>query len=75
MHYKKLEIDFPIPELLETGIEEFLIDLNEKGGKMADCYEQDIRSTLNGCDLCMTEEQIDLLRQYYCKGGIYENAD
>ena len=75
MHYKKLEIDFPIPELLETGIEEFLIDLNEKGGKMADCYEQDIRSTLNGCDLCMTEEQIALLRQYYCKGGIYENAD
>lgn len=75
MLYKKLEINFPIPELLETSIEEFLIDLNEKGGKMADCYEQDIRSTLNGCDLCMTEEQIDLLRQYYCKGGIYENVD
>lgn len=72
MKYKKLDIDFEIPELLEEGINGVLKDLNERNGYMADCYEQDIRNTLNGCDLCLDEEQIELLRDYYCRGGIYE---
>lgn len=74
--YKKLEIDFEIPYLLENSIENFLIDLNERGGRLADCFEEDIRSTLNGCDLCLTSDQILLLREYYCRGGIYDsNSD
>lgn len=73
--YKKLKIDFEIPYLLAHSIDEFLVDLNEHGGRLADCYEQDIRSTLNGCDLCMTPAQVQLLREYYCKGGIYDSND
>lgn len=73
--YKKLDIDFEIPYLLKNSIDEFLIDLNEQGGRLADCFEEDIRSTLNGCDLCMTPEQVQLLRGYYCRGGIYISND
>ena len=73
--YQKLEIDFEIPYLLENSINEFLVDLNEHGGRLADCFEEDIRSTLNGCDLCMTPEQVQLLRGYYCRGGIYDSND
>lgn len=72
--YKKLNIDFEIPEILSDSIDDFIEYLNG-GGKLGDCYEEDIRSTLNGCDLCLTESQIDLLRQYYCKGGIYKDVN
>lgn len=40
--YQKLEIDFEIPYLLENSINEFLVDLNEHGGRLADCFEEDI---------------------------------
>lgn len=71
--YKKLKIDFDIPEILEDSIDDFVKNLNEQNGSLADCYEQDIRSTLNGCDECLTEDQINILRNYYVKGGIYKN--
>lgn len=70
--YKKLEIDFPIPDILSNDIDEFVNALNS-GTTMADCYEQNIRSDLNGCDLVLTEEQDLLLRNYYVKGVIYHN--
>ena len=69
--YKPLEIDFEIPEILQRDIDEFLEELNERSGSMADCYEQEIRNILNGCDFTLTEEQIELLRNYYCRGGIF----
>lgn len=72
--YKKLGIDFEIPELLERTINEFVIDLNENRGRLADCYEEEIRSLLNCYDLCLTEDQIQLLRDYYQWGGIYDVA-
>lgn len=73
MKYKKLDIDFAIPEILKSSINAFLDDLNEHNGNLADCYEQDIRNTLNGCDMCLEPEQIALLRDYYVKGGIYRS--
>lgn len=75
MKYKKLNIDFEIPELLEDSINDFIVNLNEHNGDLKDCYEADIRNTLNGCDLCLTAEQISLLREYYCRGGIYKSAE
>ena len=74
--YRKLDIEFDIPELLKEEIDSFLEYLNT-GGRLglADCYEEDIRSTLNGCDLCLTDEQVQMLRDYYCRGGIYKNDD
>lgn len=71
--YKKLEINFPIPQILEKDIEDFLFNLNNKNGNLADCYEEEIRNVLNGCEFDLTDEQITQLRNYYCKGGIYES--
>ena len=66
--YKKLKINFEIPDILEESFDDFVKNLNEQNGNLADCYEQDIRSTLNGCDECLTEDQINILRNYYVKG-------
>lgn len=73
--YRTLDIDFEIPQLLEDGIHDFLENLNTHNGDLADCYEQDIRSTLNCCDDCLTKEQDKLLRDYYVKGGIMPVKD
>lgn len=72
--YKKLPIKFKIPAPLEEDINEFVDALNN-GTTLADCYEQNIRSDLNGYDLILTEEQDALLRDYYVKGGIYRESD
>lgn len=72
--YRALVIDFEIPQILEDGIHDFLKNLNENDGTLADCYEQDIRNTLNCCDDCLTKEQDKLLRDYYVRGGIYVDA-
>ena len=74
--YRELHIDFPIPEILQRDIDEFLQNLNEEGGNLRDCYEAEIRNILNSCVDCdgeLTEEQIELLRNYYCKGAIYKS--
>lgn len=71
--YKKLKINFEIPEILEDSINGFVKNLNEQDGNLADCYEQDIRNTLNDYDDMFTDEQLQLLRDYYVKGGIYQN--
>ncbi len=69
--YKPLPLDFEIPEILENTINDFIDNLNNKNGNLEDCYRTEIRSILNGCDLCLSENQIDMLRNYYQKGGIY----
>ena len=72
--YHPLDIDFAIPEILEEDIVGFLKNLNEEGGNIADCYEEEIRNILNGCGESdeLKDEQIALLREYYCRGGIYK---
>ena len=71
--YHALDIDFEIPEILEQEIADFLRNLNEQGGNLADCYEEEIRNILNECSEfeLLTDSQISLLRDYYCRGGIY----
>ena len=74
--YKALEIDFPIPDVLQEDIDAFLDDLNNKGGRFADCYESEIRSILNSCKDSFSEltpEQDEVLRNYYVRGGIYDS--
>lgn len=72
--FKPLTLNYNIPEILQDNINLFIKDLNERNGQLADCYEEEIRSILNGCDEDLDEEQIGLLRWYYCKGGIYLNT-
>ena len=71
--YKPIDIDFDIPEELQETIKLLLVELNEHNGRSADCYEAEIRSILNCCSIDeeLTETQIEVLRRYYCKGGIY----
>ncbi len=73
--YKPLTINFKIPEILERYIDDFISYMNNSNGLSADCYEMEIRNILNGCDATLTEEEIGLLRNYYCRGGIYEKTD
>lgn len=47
--YHALDIDFEIPEILEQDIADFLRNLNEEGGNLADCHEEEIRNILNEC--------------------------
>ena len=35
--YRALDIDFEIPQILEDGIHDFLENLNENDGTLADC--------------------------------------
>lgn len=71
--YKALTIDFWIPEILSEDIEGFLKDLNERQGILADCWQEEIRNILNCYEEDFSEEQVEILRNYYCKGGIYES--
>ncbi|MCM1543595.1 MAG: hypothetical protein NC121_20415 [Blautia sp.] len=71
--YRPLEIDFEIPEILQSDIDEFIWHLNNENGNLRDCYEAEIRNILNCCDEDLTEEQIQVMRDYYCRGGIYED--
>lgn len=73
--YKKLKIDFEIPEEVEQDIDDMIAYMNKYGHVTADCYMSDLNNLLNGCDTCMTEEQITLLRNYYVRGGIYGRTD
>lgn len=70
--YSALKIDFEIPYILEKTINDYINDLNFHNGSMEDCYRYEIRSLLNGCDLCLTDRQIQLLRNYYQFGGIHD---
>ncbi len=69
--YTPLNIDFEIPEILQNSRDEYINNLNHQNGNLEDCYRAEIRNILNGCDLCLNTHQINLLRDYYQKGGIY----
>lgn len=71
LKYKALEIQVSVPELLTDTIDEFLFELNERDGMLADCYEQEIRNLLNCYDECIPEDIRATLRDYYVRGGIY----
>lgn len=74
--YQPLNISFQVPEILQQNIDEFLYNLNQENGSLRDCYEAEIRNILNSCVDCegeLTEDQIEHLRNYYCRGGVYES--
>lgn len=74
MKYKALELDVKVPELLTDTIDEFLFEINERDGMLADCYEQEIRNLLNCYDECIPADTWKELRRYYVHGGIYNNV-
>lgn len=74
--YKKLDIDFDIPEELNDSIEQLLRFLNTSPHpERDDCERTEVLMDLNWCfrEKLLTDEQIDLLKKYYVKGGIHGN--
>lgn len=71
--YKKLDIDFKLPEMLEDAIDRFLYHINHEDGNCEDCYRDEINFFLKECmdTHSITSEQIELLREYYVWRGIY----
>ena len=74
--YKKLDINFDIPEELEYTIDTYLQDLNGPYDTADDCYQAEIQVILNWCarDHILEEWQIRMLRDYYEHGGILERG-
>ena len=71
--YKPLNIDFEIPEDLQQTIDEFLHCVNYNNCSCEDCYRAEIQCALNWCkrERLLSDDQIELLRNYYQRGGIY----
>ena len=75
--YKLLAVDFKLPEELNDTIKAYLHHLNYENGTSVDCYQAEIQVILNWChrDELLTEEQIQLLRDYYQRDGIFRSND
>ena len=72
--YKKLDIDFELPPLLEAAIDRFVDYINTTNGSCEDCYRDEIDFFTKDCMMThsLNDEQIDIIRRYYVWGDIYE---
>lgn len=70
--YEPLKIDFTITEELKELIDQYVHYLNTGEGIADDYYRTEIQLELNACyrNHEMTDEQINLLREYYQHKGI-----
>lgn len=64
--FKRLDVDFDIPPILEESIQGLMQEVNS-GGLCVDCWQDDIRASINIClnDGSLSEEHGELLRSYY----------
>ena len=69
--YKKIEIDYIISEELNKFINEFVEYLNNSDGESEDYYRYEIDFWLKDYKDRLTDEQYNILREYYVRGGIY----
>ena len=72
--YKEKHFDFEIPYMIQKDIEDMLEYLNN-GGKLPDCHIENLRSDINSFDYDLTHEQQEALKDYYCRGGIFNEPD
>jgi len=74
--YRELKVSFRIPELIQQDIDELLDYLNAGNDpRLADCLISNLKADLNGGSGLddLTYEQDQELRNYYLRGGIFEN--
>lgn len=64
--FRKLDVDFNIPPILEESIQGLMQEV-KSGGLCVDCWQDDIRASINIClnDGLLSEDQGELLRSYY----------
>lgn len=70
--YKKLIIDFAVPDFLEEEIDKFIEYINDesKSGTLEDCYRTELHLAIR--DSGISEENKNILEDYYVKKGIYQ---
>lgn len=68
MKYVIKDFGFELPDLIKRDIEDMLDYINN-GGQYPDCHIENLRSDINSFDIDLTEEQQQILRDYYCRGG------
>lgn len=70
---KKKDFGFYMPEFLEDSIDDFINACNT-GSSLADCYMSELYNNINNCMHGeMTDEQLEQIRDYYIRGGMYED--
>lgn len=69
---KKLKLDFEIPEFLEESIDNF-VKAHNSNDSLVDCYQSELYNDINNCMHGeISDEKLDMLRDYYIRGGMYE---
>jgi len=73
--YHHLHIDFDIPDDLRDIIDEYVDYLNNSDHSSKDYYTMEIMLILNWCyrESLLSDDKIQLLREYYQYGGILED--
>ena len=79
VHYgkivKKKEFDFEIPEFVDKAIDMLIEGINSND-LSADCYAAELDSNINHClDIDFDEDQVQVLKDYYIRGGMYIDAE
>ena len=69
--FKAKEFNFEIPEMIQKDIDGLITYLNN-GGEFPDGHIENLRSDINSFDIDLTPEEQEELKNYYCRGGIYE---
>ena len=72
--YRKLDIDTPLSDGLQTAIDNFVEYINTQDGLTEDCYRTEIDIWIK--DMYMqgqlSDHDYEMLREYYVLGGIYD---
>lgn len=70
---KKKKLSFPISEAFEQSIDNY-IQAHNRGDILEDCYKAELQSDINcALNIEINDEQAEELRDYYLRGGMYEN--
>ncbi|MDE5557368.1 MAG: hypothetical protein K2J32_06690 [Ruminococcus sp.] len=70
---KEKKFDFEIPAIVQSSIERLIKGQNEND-MLIDCYMAELACDINSAlHVDFTDEQAEELRNYYIRGGMYEN--
>lgn len=69
---KVLITDFEVPEAIQEMAKE-MVDAINKNPLIADCYESEMDDLLKCYDEDLDDEHINILRDYYVCGGIFND--
>ena len=69
-NYRRLDIDFEFPEIIESTITE-MVDAINQDPLIADCYMSEMDNLLKCYKEDLGDDHEKLLRDYYVKGGVF----